>query len=193
MQAEEVAMFLTSNPHLLNRTETRAWRQAGIRPLRRSIPVRGINKTAEGKKPTPLAVWRVGGGGIKGCYMDGNGLYLRLSSNWSIHLPSHLWHHSYCLWKTPALCKFCLWLSSTLTSSSTSAWLTCVSPTVERVYLKGYEVTDLSKFLPYLRYSRTPLTSSSPLWASTCFSAQLDKSQQQRIFACHCDHCLEAG
>lgn len=38
--------------------------------------------------------------------MDENGLYLRLSTNWSIRLPSHLWHYSYCLCKTPALCKF---------------------------------------------------------------------------------------
>lgn len=81
MQTEEVAMFLTSNPHLLNRTEEWAWRQAEIRPLRRSIPVRGINKTAEGRKHTTLAVWRGGRGCIKGCYMDENGLYLRLSSN----------------------------------------------------------------------------------------------------------------
>lgn len=81
MQAEKVAVFLTSNPHLLNRTEKQAWRQAGIRPLRRSVPVSGINKTAERRKHTTLAVWRGGRGGIKGCYMDENGLYLRLSSN----------------------------------------------------------------------------------------------------------------
>lgn len=81
MRAEEVAMFLTSTPHLLNRTENGAWRQARIRPLRRSALVSGINKTAEGRKHTTLAVWRVGRGGIKGCYMDENGLYLRLSSN----------------------------------------------------------------------------------------------------------------
>lgn len=81
MWAEEVAMFLTSNPQFLNRTEKQAWRQAGIRPLRRSIPVRGINKTTEGRKHTTLAVWRGGRGGVKGCYMDENGLYLRLSSN----------------------------------------------------------------------------------------------------------------
>lgn len=60
MQAEEVAMFLTSNPHLLNRTEKWAWRQAGIRPLRRSVPVRGINKSTEGRKRTMLAQWRGG-------------------------------------------------------------------------------------------------------------------------------------
>ena len=111
MPAEEVAVFLTSNPHLLNRTGKRAWRRAGIRPLRRSAPVSGINKTAEGRKHTTLAVWRAGRGCIKGCYMDENGLYLRLSSNWSIHLPSHLWHRSYCLCKTRAPCKFRLWLS----------------------------------------------------------------------------------
>ena len=58
MQAEEVATFLTSNPQLLNRTEKWAWRQAGIRTLRKSIPVRGINKSTEERKHTMLAVWR---------------------------------------------------------------------------------------------------------------------------------------
>ncbi len=50
MRAEEVAMFLTSNPYLLNKSENWAWRQAGISPLRRSVPVSGMNKPAEGRK-----------------------------------------------------------------------------------------------------------------------------------------------
>ncbi|KAK5891987.1 hypothetical protein CesoFtcFv8_012412 [Champsocephalus esox] len=76
MPEEEVAMFLTSNPHLLNSTEKQAWRRAWIRPLRRSIPVRGINKPTEGRKHHVCSVEeRVG------VYMDKNRLYLRLSSN----------------------------------------------------------------------------------------------------------------
>lgn len=116
MQAEAVAVFLTSTLPLLNRMEKWAWRQAGIRPLRRSVPVSGINKTAKRRKHTVLVEWRVGRSSTKGCYMDENGLYLRLSSDWSVHLRYHLWHHTYCLCKTPALCKHCLWLSSTLTT-----------------------------------------------------------------------------
>ena len=56
MWAEEVAMFLTSNPHLLNRTEKPARRRAGIRPLRSRAPVNGINKTAEGRKQNVSSV-----------------------------------------------------------------------------------------------------------------------------------------
>lgn len=48
---------------------------------------------------------------MKGCYRDEMGLQQRLCCNWSIHLPSHLCHRTYCLCKTPALCKLCLWLS----------------------------------------------------------------------------------
>lgn len=50
VQAEEVAMFLTSATHLLNRTVKWLQIPAGIRPLRRHAPVSGINKTADGWK-----------------------------------------------------------------------------------------------------------------------------------------------
>lgn len=50
VQAEEVALFLTSATRLLNRTEKWVWIPAGIRPLRRHGPVSGINKTADGRK-----------------------------------------------------------------------------------------------------------------------------------------------
>lgn len=114
MQAEEatphvVAMFLTSNLHLLNRIESWAWRRAQLRPLRKSTPVRRINKSSESQKHTTWQ-WRGGRGVRKGCYMDENRLSLGLSSNWSIPLSSYLWHYSHCLYKTPALCRACLCL-----------------------------------------------------------------------------------
>lgn len=104
-------MFLTSNPHLLNRTEKQAWRQAGIRPLRRNIPVRGINKTTEGRKHTTLAVRRGGRGFIKDCYVDENGLYLE-AQHQLIHSPplTPLALLLYCLCKTPDL-LICLCLT----------------------------------------------------------------------------------
>lgn len=167
MPAEEVAVFLTSNPHLLNRTGKRAWRRAGIRPLRRSAPVSGINKTAEGRKHTTLAVWRAGRGCIKGCYMDENGLYLRLSSNWSIHLPSHLWHRSYCLCKTRALFKFRLWLSP----NADHLIYICVTDPCRthswRIIWGGCEVTEIThRFLLYLTLllNCSSSTSSSAPW-----------------------------
>lgn len=58
MWAEDVAVFLTSNPHLLNGGEKQAWRQEGIGPLRRNVPVRGINKSTEGRKHITLAQGR---------------------------------------------------------------------------------------------------------------------------------------
>ena len=44
--------------YLLNGTEHQARKWTGVRPLRRSIPVRGINKSIEVRKHTTLAVWR---------------------------------------------------------------------------------------------------------------------------------------
>lgn len=41
-------------------------------------------------------------------------------------------------------------------------------------------------------YSWTLLTSRSPLWASSCFTAQPEESRQRGVSACHCERCLES-
>lgn len=160
MHAEEVAMFLTSTPHLLNRTEKWAWRRAGIRPLRRRALVSGINKTAEGRKHT-LAVWR-----------------------------DVIWMRMGCTWGSAPIDPFTSPHTSDITPTVFAKHLLGASfvfdfqwpphlhqldwpvslPLLED-YLKGCGVADLYRFLP------EPL---SLLCASTCFAAQLAESQRRR-------------
>lgn len=80
MQAGEVATFLTSNPHLLNRTEKMARRHAGSRPLRRCPPVRGINRNKKKANKGSTVAGR-GRELESDVGMDETGLHLRLSSN----------------------------------------------------------------------------------------------------------------
>ncbi|KAI4811050.1 hypothetical protein KUCAC02_013973, partial [Chaenocephalus aceratus] len=64
MPEEEVAMFLTSHPHLLNSTEKQAWRRAWIRPLRRTPcehpPASLLSRKSPGSAASPPATRTAG-------------------------------------------------------------------------------------------------------------------------------------
>lgn len=122
VQAEEVAMFLTSATRLLNRTEKWVWIPAGIRPLRRHGPVSGINKTADGRKHNRQHERM----------LQGWGRVIAKALLQLIHSPS-LTPLASQLLSLPNTCSVQA-LSLTFPSidnppSSTSPWLTCVALT----------------------------------------------------------------
>lgn len=113
--------------------------------------------------------------------MDENGLYLRLSTNWSIRLPSHLWHYSYCLCKTPALCKFGstsfhtdLLIYICLTDLCHSACLGIISKNLRSLICKGKEVK--THYITSETFSLLSVFSKSPF---ACSVAQPYESWRQ--------------
>lgn len=113
--------------------------------------------------------------------MDENGLYLRLSTNWSVRLPSHLWHYSYCLCKTPALCKFGstsfhtdLLIYICLTDLCHSACLGIISKNLRSLICKGKEVK--THYITSETFSLLSVFSKSPF---ACSVAQPYESWRQ--------------
>lgn len=169
MQAEEVAMFLTSTPRLLNRPEKWASRQAGIRPLRRTAPVSGINNTAEASKHTMLAVGR--------WMLYGWERVIPEAQLQLIHSPSLTLLASHRL----SLEDTCSVQVLSLTSLNTDPLIyICLTDLCHsqcwRIICRVVRSLICIGSSSSWHFSWTSLTSSSPLWASTCFTAQLDES-----------------
>lgn len=179
MQAERVAMFLTSNPNLLNKAEKWAWRQAGIKPLRRSVPVSGMNKTPEGRKHTSAV-----------CMWGGRG-YKEMLYGWEWVIPEARLRLIHSPPLTPLASVRSVFAKQLLCASFLNTDLLiyiCLTDLCYshcwRIIWRAVRSPICISSLPYT----TPLTSSSPCELRLASVHSLTSRGSRRL----CGHCLEA-